>query len=218
MAQRRHVGALREFADYIGRLGLEDQRLRALELFALNGPVPKSEAKYEPGPEQAKVIAMFGLDGDPPTMGGALEELVAWAAADFANSFHATRSVDARELDQLRIIRDKFAVAEESAARFEHENRELRDRLADADRESAKLHEQVELLALLQPDDDEPRSRRGPVEGEQGIYISETAGGTVFEVRYTDPEDGRRRWKTTGSDIQAARLFRDEMQGVNVNA
>jgi hypothetical protein len=68
---------------------------------------------------------------------------------------------------------------------------------------------QVLMLKKLFPDAPEQKVRRRRVPEHEHVYESQRGGETVYEIAWRGG-DGRQRWTTVGTDLEAALKLRDE--------
>ncbi len=203
-----NYGALSALADLVEGLELEDSRLFALSQLQREQGI--GEERFEPGSRQQEFLARNGdsWGSNPPLAEDALNQLVTAAVEDFISFTHARIS----DLGKQNQVARQEAVALDGANEAATEAREraqnLESELGATKAEIANLSDQNELLRKHgngQP----KKQRRKVVPGETGIYATDTANGTKYEIGWT--EDGVQRWKTIGPDLDEARKARQEV-------
>jgi hypothetical protein len=197
---------------------------------------------FEPTEGQRQLLQRIGTPrlGDAPTPEIAWRGLVAAGVIDFVK-FGAKQVAEANEkaaAAERKAADLERVVAEQSEVGAQREK--LQRQLEAAKGRVADLEEivadQRELLGTedgkLPVDQGEesgssgdaeqsepakptaPRRRRAALKGEEGIYESDTASGTVFEIRYPD-DQGEHHWRRLPPEttLEEARALRAELAG-----
>jgi len=205
----RHVESLRTFAQYVEARPVED--LRIVTLYALGGPLGWSGVEYTPGEKQATLFGQLGSSRPAPSPSATLDELVSVAAEDAlaAAGLSAEQTSRARDaaLAEAQTAREAAEAAKQAIAERDTLTVEVAELQAEIASKDAMVAHLQSMIAPA-PEPSEPR-RRKAVDGTPGVYISQRASGTAYEISWT--ENGRRRWRTIGDDLDEAIAARAEI-------
>jgi hypothetical protein len=217
----RQVAALRGLAELIGATSSEDQHMVILHATAkATGRYSDAKAKFEPSPRQKTLLARIGQLQDTPSASVSLEELCSGGVADWVdlqgqrNSETSARLQEAAE--QIRELEARVADLDEKAKGRADAERKLASAEHERDHANKLVDELRERLGAREPDEKPDKPRRVSLQKETGdprhigIYFSEIDGERIYEIGYAD-EDGRRRWKTIGPDLEEAIALRREL-------
>lgn len=211
---RGHVAALEALAGHIETVHVHDPRMCSIT--EINGVYGDRE-KFEPGPTQKRLLDRLGgaFETTPPP-DSMLNELIFAGIVDLIEHYGRAQGELRRERDEALQeagkAREHAQANDEATAALEIAQR----RLGELEAENDTLTQQVLYLRghlgerADEPTEKQPKkARRTKVDGHRGVYSYETADGPVYEIGYED--NGKRRWKKVGPDLDEAIALRAEM-------
>jgi len=205
----RHVEALRTFAQYVEARPVEDSRIASLHV--LGGVLGWGGTDYAPGERQSQLFGLLGTGRPAPLPSATLDELVGVAIEDAL----AAAGVKAEQADRERglalaeteVAREAAEAAQRAIEERDGLSVEVAELRAEIASKAAQLAHLQSMIAPTPEPSGPPRRKRLP--GHEGIYFKQSDAGKVYEITWR--EDGRRRWKTVGTDLQAALALREEI-------
>lgn len=204
---KRHAAALGALDSHLEALDPEDQRLRALALIA---EARRERETFTPGKQQKVLLQVVGESGPPPPADDVLNELVVCGLSDLIDFLaeKAQQEISAARAVETDIEENREAEEQLRAAEHQEQLSSAIGRAEDLEAECEELREQLEFLqGFLKSNGVEPKpkakTRRTKVEGETGVYWSDTTAGRMYEINFTGP-DGKTKWKTIGPDLEEA--------------
>ncbi len=206
----RHVESLRTFAQYVEARPQDD--LRIVALYALNGSVGAGGVEYAVGPSQAELFGRLGVDGPAPLPSATLDELVAVAVEDALAHAGQRGEQASREAAASQAEAQTAREAADAATGAIRERDALTVEVAELRAEVASKDGQIShLQTMIAAPSEKPSGprRRKRLPGHEGIYFTDRPTGRVYEITWQ--EDGRRRWRTVGDDLDEAIAARAEL-------
>jgi hypothetical protein len=224
-SHQRHVGALDSLAALVSTLTQDDQRLVALHKIA--SMTETFKGSWAPTSSQMRVLGNAGrsMTNTVPSPDALLTELVAVALEDL-EAFYGQR-VARRDEQARREVRDVRREAAEisGTAKAQISQARAAQRTAEGERDRLKYELKVALARLSEEAAEEVRAERREVAREAGahdrkkhpehehVYHRRSEGGVEsFEVNYR--EDGKSRFKSFKTNLEAALKWRDEHYGL----
>jgi len=195
----RHLGALSTFLDSLGDYGPKVTDPRTYSLYLLANFYGGESIQLTP--TQNELLARLGVDPiAAPSPDVTLSELVSVGIEDVLDKARGDLGAAKRERNEAL---DR-AVA---SGHLSEELAQLRSRLQVRDEEIGKVQGELEVeqrnVAYLREagrSGSPEKPRRIKLDGEEGIYYTDTPEGRMYEYRVRLP-DGSRPWIRTGLEL-----------------